>query len=343
MRRHLSPLLSEITWVVAYPLACLWALAVRARRAFLAGRPRVRTRAKTLIVGNLHSGGSGKTPIVAAIAARFAHLQPAIVSRGYRGLLSARGAQVDLSQADGPRQFGDEPWMLARRLNAPVFIGRARGRALLQAEAHHRAGFLLLDDAFQNFSFRHDLNLVAIQADRDLREANCLPLGELREPLLSLRAASAVVLVVGQDALSLARWKAYLASNFAQLPIFEARPQVEGVWGAEGAVTVSGSLKWGAFSGIARPAAFAASLAGTLTPVFVESFADHHPYDARLVDRLIKLQTQHGVHHLITTEKDWHKAAPLFAERSQALFYLRIGYVFSDQFWYFLQTHLETA
>jgi tetraacyldisaccharide 4'-kinase len=339
----LSPLLSEITWVVAYPLACLWAAVVRLRRRLFSGRPRVCTHAKTVVVGNLHSGGSGKTPIVAAIAERFVSLHPAIVSRGYGGSLSARGAQVDLSRTQGPRYFGDEPWMLAKRVKAPVFIGRARGKALQRAEANQPVGFLLLDDAFQNFSFRHDVNLVAIQADRDLRSSHCLPLGDLREPLSALDSATAVVLVVGQDELSLSRWKVHLARHFAHLPVFEARAQVEGVWGEQGAVAISQSLKWGAFSGIARPDSFAASLSGVIDPIFLEAFSDHQVYSAELVDRLQRLQAAHGVHHLITTEKDWHKAAPLFAERSQALFYLRIGYVFSDQFWYFLQTHLETA
>jgi tetraacyldisaccharide 4'-kinase len=339
----LSLLQSDSFWVVGYPLSVLWAGVTRLRRRTIGARARQVPNAKTVVVGNLHSGGSGKTPLVAAIAEKFAGSKPAIVSRGYRGKLSAAGARVDLENPKGAADYGDEPWMLAHRKSAPVFIGAKRAKALQRAEKETAPGFLLLDDAFQNFSFRHDINLVCIQTDRPLEQAYCLPLGELREPLSALSAASAVVLVQGSDALSHARWKMFLTQECSGKPVFSATLQTLGIWGEQGKVQVSGSLVWGAFSGIARPAAFAACLRGVVEPAFHHAFADHQEYGAKEMDLIGALQKAHGAHHLLTTEKDWHKARPLLAERSQALFYLRIGYALPDEFWYFLQTHLETA
>lgn len=315
----------------------------RLRRSALFSRQIYAPQRKTIVVGNLHSGGSGKTPLVAAIAEHFAARQPVIVSRGYRAALSQRGAKVDRRAPGGPAAFGDEPWMLAHRVSCPVYIGADRAAALARAESETDGGLFVLDDAFQNLRFRHDTDLVAVQTDRRLSDAYCLPLGDLREPFSALAAAHAVVLIPGQDAESASEWRAFLQTQFPQLPRFEARLEVEGIFNHEGKATVGTSLQWGAFSGIARPQAFAASLATVLTPKFLESFPDHHAYEGRDIDRLFELKAKHDTHHFVTTEKDWHKARPLFAERAVELFYLRIGYVLSEDFWYFLKTRLETA
>lgn len=331
--------LRDLTWPLLYPLACLWGALALVRRNACGKTKRFEPDRKTLTVGNLHSGGSGKTPIVEAIARNFASLSPVIISRGYLGALSAQGAIVDAENPQGPAAYGDEPWMLLRRLAIPVFIGKNRAVAMRSAQSQTQGGLFLLDDAFQNFSFRHDVDLVCIHTGRSPEDSFCLPLGDLREPVSSLRFASAVILVEGCH---LAEWKNFLSQAFPSLPCFETRPKVEGVWGEQGPVALGGNLHWGAFCGIARPEGFRLSLK-EIAPVFFESFADHHVYTQENVDALLAEKTRQDVHHLITTEKDWYKAAPLFAQKGSALFYLRIGYVFSDEFWYFLRTRLETA
>ncbi len=340
---HLFPLQREIGWSFLYPLSCVWALATHVRRAAAGRQPVFAPRRKTVVVGNLHSGGSGKTPLVAAIAEHFSDRRPVIVSRGYRGSLSQRGAKVDRRAPGGPASVGDEPWMLAQRVACPVYIGADRAAALARAESETEGDLFILDDAFQNLHFRHDIDLVAIQTDRLLDESYCLPLGDLREPFSALHRASAVVLIPGKNAESAADWNEFLQTHFPGVPCFEARLEVEGIFNHEGRATVGTSLHWGAFSGIARPQAFATSLGSVVTPKFVENYPDHHAYDAEDVDHLMALKAQHDTHHFVTTEKDWHKARPLFLERAVELFYLRIGYVLSEDFWYFLKTRLETA
>lgn len=300
------------------------------RKCYIADR-------KTVVVGNLHSGGSGKTPLVAAIAEEFADFQPVIVSRGYRASLTRVGARVESIGQDGPEKFGDEPWMLFKRLGIPVFIGRHRAEILARAQSETQGKLFLLDDAYQNFSFRHDVDIVAISTDRALEESFCLPLGDLREPLSALQAASGVVLLKGAYFES---WAAFLRAQFPALPFFEANLRVEGVWGSEGEVTKLGNLSWGAFCGIARPEGFRNSLKG-LKPAFLAVYEDHHKYDRANVDFILSEKARLGLHHLITTEKDWHKAYPLFHGRGEELYYLRIGYVFSEGFWYFLRSRLE--
>jgi len=337
----LLPALREASWPVLFPLALVWGYVTHWRRKLVAPRAPERVRGKVIVVGNVHSGGSGKTPLVAAIAERFSDRQPVLVLRGYRGELSHAGARVQEGPG-GPSRYGDEAWMLHRRTGQPVYIGRRRGEALAKAQAETGAQLFLLDDGFQNFSFRHAIDLVAVSTERAV-EAYCLPLGDLREPLAALGTAAAVVLTGSPTATHRADWKAFLSREFPALPVFEATAEIEGIWGRGGAAASTGNLAWGAFAGIAHPERFAAAAKSAVDAHFVEVFADHHPYTAEDIQNLLRLRKRHGTHHFLTTEKDWHKAAPLFEEAQQELFYLRIRYVLPESFWYFLQSHLETA
>lgn len=336
----MSPLPFNLFWAAAYPFAVLWAGLTRFRRSLRLSPKAIRTQAKTVVVGNLHSGGSGKTPIVAAIAEHYRNLGPAIVSRGYGGTLSRIGGWVDPGQAEGPLLYGDEPWMLSQRLMLPVFIGANRGQALLRVQ-EQTPGFFLLDDAFQNRSFRHDVDLVAIQADRPLSDAYCLPLGQLREPLSALGYATGVVLVEGVDRAAFDQWKAFIEKRFPSLPLFVTKAETKGLFGKKGAVEIKGA--WGAVCAIARPQAFQNQIASLGRQDFFRAYPDHHVYRNSDVDALRVLSQVAGTQTWVTTEKDWHKLAPLVGDSDPQLVYLRIEYGFSDAFWYFLDTHLETA
>nr|MBA3846238.1 tetraacyldisaccharide 4'-kinase [Planctomycetota bacterium] len=134
--------------------------------------------APTIAIGNLTVGGTGKTPLVAAIAAhlRAQGRNPAVLSRGYG---AARG------------EANDE----ARMLGLPAFCDPDRVAAAARARA---AGHdcLILDDAFQHRRARRDLDLVLIDATRPWGTAHpaVLPLGLLREPRAGLGRAHALVL-----------------------------------------------------------------------------------------------------------------------------------------------------
>lgn len=319
-----------------YPLAVVWAGVACARRRFLSGRAEAAT-IPTLVVGNLHSGGSGKTPLVAAIAEHYRPRLPAIISRGYRGSKSKEGTRV-FDDGFGPESFGDEPWMLFRALGLPVFIGARRARAIAQA-AQAGAGLAVLDDGFQNFSFAHHTDIIALSADRPTSEY-CLPLGDLREGFGALRAAHAVVLTGTTGA---EPWREFLQSHFPHLRVFQAETRVEGIWGAEGRVENLGDLGWGAFCGIANAGRFGVAARQWVQAQFVEVFADHHRYTEEDIQSLLKLKNRSQVHHLLTTEKDWHKVAARFQEAQQSLFYLKVRYHLDASFWNFLDACLGAA
>jgi tetraacyldisaccharide 4'-kinase len=335
----LFPFWRYFAWVVLYPLACFWALSMRLRRWLRGLFPAFEPRRRTIGVGNIHGGGSGKTPIVLALAERFSALSPVIISRGYRGALSHLGSRVDPSVQFGPSLYGDEPWMLARRLGVPVYIGKDRVKSMQKAQSDSEGGLFLLDDAFQNLTYRHDIDLVAIQTNRCAQETDCHPLGMLRESLCELRRASAVVLVEGTY---LEAWRAIVGGVAPHVPVFTAKIFSEGLWSDQGQVVKDKQERFGAFCGVANPESFRSSVLTQGYPVFFSAYGDHFAYTEKSVAEILEKAEKNALSYLITTEKDWHKLLPYFRVKTcPELLYLRIGYGFSDDFWYFLNARLN--
>lgn len=332
--------LRELLWILLVPLSYLWAGVARVRRRRRARDKAYRSRHPVWCVGNLHSGGSGKTPLVLAIASRFAASRPIVLSRGYGGKLSKTGALVDTSRTDGPGLYGDEPWFLARRLETPVYIGR--DRAALAREIDRQAGdaLLILDDGFQHFGLARDLDLVVVNTAYQPGDAFCLPWGDLREPLAAIADASAVVLAAGEAPGSLDEWTVWLSARYPQIPRFVMRAKPVGLFDANGPIVPPGGAPCAAFCGIAAPERFDLTLRTMLNPLWVRHFADHHAYREADVDALLAAGREASF--FITTEKDWHKANPLFEQRGARLLSLRIQYEIPDEFWYFLERRLET-
>lgn len=327
----------EALWILLFPLACVWAAAASGRRRVWRWRERYRSRLPVICVGNLHSGGSGKTPLVLGIARRWESRRPVIVSRGYRGREGARPAWVDPQRGDGAARFGDEPWMMATLHGFPVVVGRRRADALRLAESRGDFGLAILDDGFQHLPVSARLNVIAIGADRRLEDAYCLPLGELREPLGALSEAHAVVLVQGATEDRAGEWRQYLAAKFPSLPVFSATRR----WDL-GAESVTGAV--GAFCGIAAPSRFFDDVSAYISaPVFFRAFGDHHAYSDADIDELIRLRRHWDLAGLVTTEKDWAKVGARFRARGVRVWVPRIHYELPAPFWYFLQDCLELA
>lgn len=134
-----------------------------------------------VVVGNVIAGGSGKTPIVQAIVRHLKErgLQVGIVSRGYgRRSTDCREVRADSSASD----VGDEPLLLARACDVPVFVARARveaARALLRA--HPRTQLIVCDDGLQHHALARDVEICVFD-ERGVGNGWLLPAGPLREP-----------------------------------------------------------------------------------------------------------------------------------------------------------------
>ena len=165
------------------PFSWLFALALRLRAVlYAAGLLRVeRLPVPAIVVGNFLVGGTGKTPLVLWLVQHLAErgLRPGVVSRGYGGRNARPAAVTELSS---PAEAGDEPLLLARRLGAPVWIGRDRAaaaRALL--ERHPTVDVMVLDDGLQHRPIARDFE-IAVFDERGTGNGLLLPAGPLREP-----------------------------------------------------------------------------------------------------------------------------------------------------------------
>ncbi|HJS98578.1 MAG TPA: tetraacyldisaccharide 4'-kinase [Terriglobales bacterium] len=238
----------------------------------------------TISVGNLSVGGAGKTPFVILLGQLLQARGIAfdVLSRGY-GRTSHGVAFVD--PQGSPREFGDEPLLIARNLGVPVVVGEDRYSAGVAAEQKLGLHMHLLDDGFQHRALARDFDIVLITGD-DLHD-KLLPAGRLREPLAALRRADAVVLSSAVKAEDLPLEKQLVWRTRRDIVL--RQPPVAPV----------------AFCAIARPKQFFLQLrfAGC-EPAAEAAFRDHHAYTDSDIRDLLQLRERCQAGGFVTTEKD---------------------------------------
>jgi tetraacyldisaccharide 4'-kinase len=280
------------------PLIPLYRLALALRELRLRSglEPVRRLRYPVVSVGNLSTGGSGKTPLTIALAQALAArgLRVDILSRGY-GRQSKLASRVNPNGA--AEDFGDEPLLIARETGLPVYVAPQRYDAglLAEAEAHqttedNRPPIVhLLDDGFQHRQLARIVDILLL--DRGDWQDTLLPAGNLREPFRAARRASVIAIPDNEPKLAneLQTWG-------WQGPIWRLRRTME-------IPAVNGPVA--AFCGIARPEQFFAGLESVGLRLATRlAFPDHHRYTARDLDCLISAARASGATALITTEKD---------------------------------------
>lgn len=178
------------------PLSGLFAkIAAKWRADFLSGkRQSEKLSVPVVVVGNIHAGGTGKTPIAAALVSGLQEkgVKVGIISRGY-GRKSK--AVYVLNAASRAEDAGDEPLLLFRKTGAPTAVGSSRveaGRALLAA--HPELELIVADDGLQHYALQRDVEIAVFPAaDTGRTDLDLLPNGNLREPLSRLESVDAVV------------------------------------------------------------------------------------------------------------------------------------------------------
>lgn len=329
-------LLREYLWVLLLPVSLFWAVATFFRRR-LFGASGYHSKLRVICVGNIHSGGSGKTPIVAEIANHYKEKNSIILSRGYKRKSTEPVLELATSQLEGANYYGDEPWMLYQKTQRPVFVGGNR-RALAKAvEKKYQGATLVMDDGFQNFGLRKNVSLVVINAQQPFLESFCLPFGELREPLSAIEDADAVVLIKSGSAENLLLWRTYLDTTFTDLVVFEAESATSDLQNS----SFDGVAF--AFSGIARPENFAKSVSELGLGKFARRFPDHHSYSDADIAELVEQKKKTGADYFLTTEKDFYKVQVQFSAIGEKVTFLKHRVLLPNEFWIFLDSKVEAA
>lgn len=294
------------------PWQLLYAAAHRLRRRWYRKRA-ARLPRPVISVGNLHWGGTGKTPMVEALARhlRDRGLRVAILSRGYRSRESGTRLVSDGGgPLLGPLVAGDEPVLLAGDLpGVAVVVGGDRHHAGLQALERlvPPPDVFLLDDGFSHLALARDLDLLLFPAGDPFGGGRLAPSGRLREPLAAVARADAVVLTGAETAGGGAELARALRPLGFDGPGFASRTVAEPAEAATGGV-LPASAAVVAVAGIARPHRFVdAARAHGLEVRRELRFGDHHPYPERSLRRIERAARAAGAAWVLTTTKDYVK------------------------------------
>lgn len=305
-------------------LAPLYRLGVQTRlRLYRSGLFRTHRLPHPVVsVGNLTTGGTGKTPLVMYLARTLkgAGLQPAILTRGYKGKAEQAGGLV----SDGSRillqaeDCGDEAFLMATKLKGvPIAAGRTRHRSarLIPGFGANRKLVFLLDDGYQHLQLDRDLNILVLDATDPFGGGKLLPGGRLREPLAAISRADVVIVTrahfpFDQEALET---EIRLRNRLARISYFyhDAVGIIDIRTAEQMPLRQLLGKKVVALSGIGNPQVFLKDLAHYQIDV-VRNFAfrDHHRFTGADLAAVVNAARSLDADAVLTTEKDAVRLPP---------------------------------
>lgn len=284
-----SVLLIPVSWVyyvfsrLVYYLRCSGAM---------------KSRRKIICVGNILTGGVGKTPIVRQIAN---YLDVPVVMRGYKMNKSTNS-------------IGDEAEMLARA-GLAVHVGDRKSNIILLNNQNDAVGPIVMDDGLQNPTIAKDVSIIVFDQGIGYGNGFLLPAGPLRTPKKSAGKVDAIIVIRNQ----IPKKNFKLPKN---VPVFYADNKTISPY--------EDDEKLVAFAGIGYPNKFFKSLNNV---VATRAFADHYQYTDDDIKGLIDLAKKHNA-KLITTEKDWVR---LPVQIRDEIKYAKLDTVIENRFWDWLK------
>jgi tetraacyldisaccharide 4'-kinase len=256
-------------------------------------------------IGNLTTGGTGKTPMAVELVQRLQQLghKPAVLLRGY-------GVEHYESKANS-----DEVEVLRNQLGiaVPVEPHPSRVKAARQVlRKHPETTCFVLDDGFQHRRIARNLDMVLIDATRPWGFGHLLPRGLLREPRRALRRADAVIVTRANRVPPevLAELDRQIERYHGKPPIAHAAHRWVGFMLAGKRYpldVLADKIAYGV-SGIGNPGDFEQQLTDTAERcVGCTAFDDHHRYTRGEVAGVMHTAVERGANAVVTTEKDWVK------------------------------------
>lgn len=276
----------------------------------------MKVNAYVISVGNMTTGGVGKTPVVSEIAKYLVNAgkKVAIVSRGYGGRLSNRKINMI---SDGSRiyfdalQAGDEPYWLAE--NTPVcYVFTSKNRYMAAKYAVDKFGVevIVLDDGFQHRKLHRDLDIVLMDSVKGFGNENLLPAGPLREGPEALERIDKLVVVSKSTKHDIAQKVARIMQKRLKIPTSVCQTEPDYVYNIKTGQRLMEGLTVTAMCAIGQPQQFYDFLSDYQV-VNKVTFDDHHQYTP--ID-IIDITGS-----IITTEKDAVKLARFDRDNIYAL------------------------
>jgi len=298
-----------------YPLSLIFAAIQLLRRKIYSLIPALSYKGNCDIisVGNIVSGGSGKTPFTIFLTEYLTEKGKlvAVSHRDYKG--NFESANKLISGRKGIFSYaeyaGDETYLLARKLSGiPVIAGRNRKKSIqILMEQFPDLDHIILDDSFQNLKVKHETDFVIINEHGGLGNGFVLPAGILREPVSTLNKANYIV-YIGKNKIP-----QYLSKYADRL--IQGDFRIKGFYDVEEnriEMNELGKYKIALLSGIGNPESFEKTFEKTgLNFVSHFKFTDHFNYKiSDLADIKLEMRQQ-NINMIVTTEKDFVKLKKL--------------------------------
>jgi tetraacyldisaccharide 4'-kinase len=253
---------------------------------------------KVVSVGNLTLGGTGKTPFTIALA-------------------KILEGELKKSAAVLIRGYGwDEQALLKKSLpDIPILVGEDRAKSARKAVRLYGSQFAILDDGFQHWELRRDLDIVLVDARNPFGNGLLFPRGVLREPKSALKRAGIIVFTkAGGRPDAVAALEGAIRGMNSEAVFVEASHSAKRIYDPKERkdrdLSFAGGKKVVLVSGIGDPEYFEETVKA-IGAVIVEHivFCDHHDYRFRDVERIISVSDAMKPDFLMTTEKDAVKFA----------------------------------
>jgi tetraacyldisaccharide 4'-kinase len=295
-------LLRNIFSILLLPFSLIYAFVMIVRRQFYEMRifRSKRLDHPVISVGNLTTGGTGKTPfeIYLVELMKDMDLKPLILSRGY-GSDSSDTNVVRGKDKGAVDKIPDEANMIADIYpDIPIAFGKNRYKAYQMAAKQYDFDLVILDDGFQHLKIKRNFDILILDATRPFGSGRLLPSGNLREPRSMLRYADLAVLNLKSDSKAGEKWRGlsgrYAISEIISVSSNEKMELSDFAGKNCGIITAIGDA--GSFQSLLKEQALEISQ--------LYRFRDHHDYTEEDLKAVRELCNSNGIDCLFTTEKD---------------------------------------
>jgi tetraacyldisaccharide 4'-kinase len=313
-----------IRWLLGC-LEIIYYLLLKGRQ--LLTRPQ-RLPVPVISVGNIITGGTGKTPTVIWLAQRLQQSgwKPAILTRGYKGKYQQSGLIFTGEDLEvlSPEAVGDEPYLLAEVLaGVPIVVGQDRLRMANKAlQERPEISVFILDDGFQYCRLWRDLDIVLIDALNPFSNNHLIPRGLLREPVTALKRAGMIFLTrteqVDPEQVDLIIRRLQNLNLKAPFLKVEANQCYFRSLSDKQAIIPNGHLMHelvAVLTAIGNPEQFYQTVERTKATIkYFQPFPDHYYWTADDIREIVNSLTDLGLNVLIVTGKDAVKLQQFAAE-----------------------------
>lgn len=336
----ISGLLIQLALLPLYFLSIIYRIIIQGRASFYKSGifKSYNAKIKVISIGNISVGGTGKTPTTQWLAEEMSKrgYKTAILSRGYGGERTEDVSVVSNGESIlvSPQEAGDEPYMLAKKLQGvPVIVGSDRLKLADYACEKYNLDALILDDGFQHLRLKRDVNILLFDGEKGVGNGNVLPRGPLREPLSAMERAD--IVLINKDGSATEELQELTKRHAPSITVFKTAYGTLCIrqLGSDETKTIEGlkNMKVTLFSGIANPESFAKTIEslGALI-VSKASFPDHHDYSPADVDKVSTMAEKAGASAILTTEKDAVKLEQINSPSGVPIYVVEVGLDFQE-------------